>query len=56
MRKIFKRCLNDDSGATAVEYALIASLISIGLVVFVPPVADALIDIFTGVAAALPSS
>lgn len=33
MNKLFKRFLRDESGATAIEYGLIAALISVGIIV-----------------------
>jgi pilus assembly protein Flp/PilA len=32
MTKIFARFMNDDSGATAIEYGLIAALISVAII------------------------
>lgn len=32
MRNIFKRFMKEDSGATAIEYGLIAALISVALI------------------------
>ena len=52
------RFLRDESGATAIEYGLIAALISVGIITAVGLLGDALTDSFTGtadsVAAALP--
>lgn len=33
MSKIFARFMKDESGATAIEYGLIAALVSLGLIV-----------------------
>lgn len=32
MRKIFNAFLSDESGATAIEYGLIAAIVSVGLI------------------------
>jgi pilus assembly protein Flp/PilA len=53
MQKIFKRCLNDESGVTAIEYALIVALISIVILTINPRVGDTLHSTFTSVANAL---
>jgi pilus assembly protein Flp/PilA len=53
MQKIFKRCLDDESGVTAIEYALIASLIALVVVALGPVVGNALNATFTTVANAL---
>lgn len=33
MKNVFKRFASDESGATAIEYGLIAALIAVGLIV-----------------------
>jgi pilus assembly protein Flp/PilA len=52
------RFLRDENGATAIEYGLIAALISVGIITAVGLLGDALTDSFTttadSVAAALP--
>jgi pilus assembly protein Flp/PilA len=53
MRKIFKRCLNDEAGVTAIEYGLIVALISIVVLTINPRVGDALNSTFTTIANAL---
>jgi pilus assembly protein Flp/PilA len=50
MRNIFKRILKDESGATAIEYALIAALVSIAAIGAYQLVGGALIAFFTGIA------
>jgi pilus assembly protein Flp/PilA len=32
MRKVFKKLLRDDTGATAIEYGLIAALIAVAII------------------------
>ncbi|PPC87030.1 MAG: Flp family type IVb pilin [Hyphomicrobium sp.] len=46
----FKRFLNNDDGATAIEYALIAGIISIGIIASVSAVSGNLQDTFDGIA------
>jgi pilus assembly protein Flp/PilA len=48
---MIKRFLRNQSGATAIEYALIASLIFLAIVASVIPVGTALSAIFGNVAA-----
>ncbi len=47
------RFFKDEEGATAVEYGLMVAIIAIGIILAVQGVRDALIDLFTRVAAAL---
>ena len=49
MRTSFVRFFKDESGATAVEYALIAGVISIGIVAAVGAIATSLTATFTAV-------
>jgi len=37
----------DDKGATAIEYGLIAGILSIGVVGFIGPLSDAVVYMFT---------
>jgi pilus assembly protein Flp/PilA len=53
MLKYLSRCLSDDSGATAVEYGLIAALIALAIVSAVGTVGTNLGKTFNTVAAAL---
>jgi pilus assembly protein Flp/PilA len=53
MTKTLKRFLADDSGATAIEYGLIAAGISVAIIAALGNVKDGLIEIFTKVKAAL---
>lgn len=46
----FKRFLDNDDGATAIEYALIAGIISIGIVASLTVVSGDLQDTFDGIA------
>ena len=41
------RFLWDERGATAIEYGLIAGILSIGVVGFVDPLSDAVVYMFT---------
>ncbi len=51
--KLFTSFAADDSGATAIEYGLIAALISTVLVAFVNVVGGGLTNLFTSTAACL---
>ncbi len=46
MTKIFARFLKDESGATAIEYGLIAALISVALIAGATLVGNELEDVF----------
>lgn len=46
---IFSRFLNDESGATAIEYGLIAALIGVGLIAGATAFADSLNGMFSDV-------
>ena len=43
------RFVNDESGATAIEYGLIAALISVGIIAAVTTLGTGLSDVFTGI-------
>ena len=45
--KIFARFMNDESGATAIEYGLIAALIAVGIIGAASLLGDGLIGVFT---------
>jgi pilus assembly protein Flp/PilA len=47
MTKLFSRFLKDESGATAIEYGLIAALISVALVAGATTLGGKLNDTFT---------
>ena len=53
MRNFVARFLNDESGATAIEYGLIASLIAVAIVATVTSVGTKLQTTFTSVSGAL---
>jgi len=47
MKTLIARFMKDESGATAIEYGLIAALISVGIIVAVGNVGNALENTFT---------
>ena len=51
--RTFLRLWVEDTGATTIEYALIISLVSIGIGFFVPEIRDSLDDLFTRTASGL---
>jgi len=53
MRKIFARFAQDDSGATAIEYGLIAAGISVAIITVVASLGSSLNTTFTSVQTAL---
>ena len=53
MNKLFARFAKDESGATAIEYGLIASLISVAIIVAVTAVGTSLNGTFGKVSAKL---
>lgn len=50
---ILKRFLADESGATAIEYGLIAALVSVAAIAALTAMGDSLKAMFTAVSAAL---
>ena len=54
-RMILRKFLRDESGATAIEYGLIAACISIAIIVVAGNVGDSLNDTFTEVQTELDS-
>jgi pilus assembly protein Flp/PilA len=48
--KIFARFAKDESGATAIEYGLIAALIAVGIIVAAGLLGDNLESLFNGIA------
>lgn len=48
--KIFTRFAQDESGATAIEYGLIAALISVGIILAATALGDNLGNLFNGIA------
>ena len=53
MRRLVERFLRDESGATAIEYALVASLISIAIVAGATAIGGTLSGTFTTVGGSL---
>lgn len=53
---IVTRFLNDESGATAIEYGLIAALISIGIIAAATTIGTDIKGIFETVEAAIPTA
>ena len=53
MTKIFARFLKDESGATAIEYGLIAALISVALITGATSLGNSLSTTFTNIAGTL---
>jgi len=49
MKNLVARFSNDESGATAIEYGLIAAIIGVGIIVTVNLVSDGLDTTFTSV-------
>jgi pilus assembly protein Flp/PilA len=47
--KIFARFAQDESGATAIEYGLIAALISVGIILAATALGNSLGDLFNGI-------
>lgn len=52
---MFKRFIADESGATAIEYGLIAALVSVACIATLQTLGDALIETFEAVVASLGS-
>ena len=50
---IIKRFVKDESGATAIEYGLIAALIAVGIIVAATTLGDELSSMFNRIAAKL---
>jgi len=53
MKKLFTRFQNDESGATAIEYALIAAIVGIGIIVALGTMKDELNETFNKVESTL---
>lgn len=53
MSKLFARFAKDESGATAIEYGLIAALIAVGIIVAARSVGTEVSDTFNDVQGAL---
>ena len=52
----FRRFLRDDTGATAIEYGLIAALIAVGMLAVLPSLSTALNSTFTNISTHLTSA
>ena len=53
MKKVFKQFLADESGATAIEYGLIAAGISLAIIVVVNGLGTNLFNLFTSINSSL---
>ena len=53
MTNLFRQMLSDDRGATAIEYALLASLISVAVIAAMQMTASSLNNVFSEVSTAL---
>jgi pilus assembly protein Flp/PilA len=53
--QLFRNFINDESGATAIEYGLIAGLLSVVIIAAVTLVGTNLTETFNQIAAALPT-
>lgn len=53
MKNIFRRFVRDESGATAIEYGLIAAIIAVGLIASLQSLQGNLKDTFTAVGTAV---
>jgi len=49
MKTLFSRFVSDESGATAIEYGLIAALVAVAIITALGVLGDGLTDIFKGV-------
>ena len=54
--KIVNRFVNDESGATAIEYGLIAALISVGIIAAATTLGNGLSNLFNGIGGKLANS
>jgi pilus assembly protein Flp/PilA len=53
MKSLFSRFAKDESGATAIEYALIAAIVGVGIIAALGFMKDGLNNTFNNVTAAL---
>ncbi len=53
IKTAIKKFLRNDEGASGIEYALVAAMVAIALVAFVPQVSSAVTTIFGNIAGAL---
>jgi len=56
MTKLFGKFINDESGATAIEYGLIAALIAMAIIIGATQLGGAINDKFTKIATKLNES
>lgn len=56
IRRLIQRFAGDRSGATAIEYALIALVMSLAIVASLPAVTPAIVEMFDAVVAGLDPS
>ncbi|WP_367716481.1 Flp family type IVb pilin [Nitratireductor sp. GISD-1A_MAKvit] len=56
MANLFSRFLKDESGATAIEYGLLAALIALAIIGGATALGTKINDTFTGVAGKLPGN
>ncbi len=54
MRNLVNRFIKDESGATAIEYGLIAALIAVGIIAAVGTIGTKLTKTFTKIGSTLP--
>lgn len=54
--KVVTRFLSDESGATAIEYGLIAALISVGIIAAATTLGNGLSNLFSGIGGKLENS
>jgi pilus assembly protein Flp/PilA len=47
MQNLFARFVSDESGATAIEYGLIAAIVGVGIIFSLGQLKDALVTTFT---------
>ncbi len=56
MTNLFARFIKDESGATAIEYGLIAALISVGIIAAATALGSSIKNTFTNVSTAMDSA
>lgn len=49
----FVAFLKDEEGASAIEYALVAAMVAVALVTFIPGIRNSIVGIFTAIQGAL---
>jgi pilus assembly protein Flp/PilA len=53
LKSRFIEFIQDEEGASAIEYALVAAMVAVALVAFITPIRTAIIGIFTEIQEAL---